>query len=458
MMSSSSLSQDQKKYLSSRLLRNVHLKLVAASVCTSDNFQKGSGLTGYFVRYKRMFVPLATLTEGSDPSVNDWTTEQVTVAMEQWGDIIKITDVAQLTTSHPALQLAMDLLSDNAQRVIDREIQIVWLAGTNIIYGDASVTSRATITSTMKIDDNLVTKAYVTLADAGAQPRGMKSSGQASNYTKGGDGNTMGDMHYVGVTTPQVTADIRRTGTALGTWAAVQTYAKSGIGLYNMEVGTWLGIRWVESNFVPKFRLLGNTTTAVLTTASFGTDTPTITSATTGGTLTDGTTYYYKVTRKDKLRGFEEFISIEHTTAATSSANTNKFTFDFAALTAGYVYNIYFGSTTGDSNLKQHATVNSAVGDTVVVGAVPSSTTTAPANPRGSGDGSDPSAVHVVYIHADDSCVFSQLQDLEMDMTPNQSLPGNVLKLARWAGYKFMAKAMRTNESFLLRLEVATTH
>lgn len=455
MMSSSSLSNDQRKYLAQRLLRNVHLKLVAASVCTSDSFQKGTGLTGTFVRYKRMFVPLATLTEGSDPDPNDWTTETVTVVMEQWGDIIKITDVAQLTTAHPALQLAMDLLSDNAQRVIDREIQIVWLAGTNIIYGDASVTSRATITSTMKIDDNLVTKAYVTMADAGAQPRGMKASGQASNFSKGSDGNTMGDMHYVGVTSPQVTADIRRTGTALGTWAAVQTYSKSGIGLYNMEVGTWLGIRWVESNFVPKFRLLGNTTAAVSDTASFGTDTPTMTEGS-GGTLATSSAVYFKVTRKDKLRGFEEYISIEH--SFTTSGATKKLTFDFTGLTAGYVYNLYAGTVTGDSNLKQFATQNIAVAGTAVLSAIPSSTTTAPANPRGLGDGSDPTAVHVVYIHADDSCVFSELQDLEMDMTPNQSLPGNVLKLARWAGYKFMAKAMRTNENFLLRLEVSTTH
>ena len=45
------------------------------------------------------------------------------------------------------MQQATELLADNAQRVIDREVQKVWLAGTNVFYGDNTVTSRGAITS-----------------------------------------------------------------------------------------------------------------------------------------------------------------------------------------------------------------------------------------------------------------------------------------------------------------------
>lgn len=457
-MSSSSLSTDQRKFLAAKLLRNTYLKLVCASVCSSVKFERGAGLTGYFVRYKRMNVPVTGITEGTDPTPSSFTIEQVTVTLEQWGDALQITDVAKLTTAHPVMQLAQQLLSDNAQRVIDREVQLVWLAGTNIQYGDGSVTTRATITKDMKATDDAIGKAYITLGDAGAQPRG--ASGSTDNYDKSDTGKAsslVGPQAYLGICGMQITQDVRRAAMAYGTWAAVGTYHSAQDVRMNV-VGMWNGIRWVETNFIPKLTRLGNTTVAVTTTNSFGTNTPTITSAATGGTLTDGATYYWKVTAKDLTRGFEEYISIEHTTAATSSANTNKFTFDFAACTAGYVFNVYFGASTGDSNLKQFATTNIAVGDTAVVTAVPGTTVTAPGSLRNSGDGNDPTYVHLLYIHGEESCIWSELQDLEFMVIENKPAPGNLLGLNQWVSYKFLGKAMRCNEAFMLRCEFATTN
>lgn len=458
-MTSTSLATDQKKFLASRLLRNVFLKLVCASVCSSQKFERGAGLTGYFVRYTRMAVPLTTITEGTDPTPSSFSIASVTVTLDQWGDALQITDVAKLTTLHPVMTLAQQLLADNAQRVIDREVQLVWLAGTNKIFGDGSVTTRATITKDMKATDDVIGKAYVTLGDAGAQPRG--AGGSVDNYKVGETGSpstVVGPQAFVGISGMQITQDIRRAAMAYGTWAASATYGKvQGADLMRNEVGMWNSIRFIETNFIPKYTTLGNSTVAVVSTAAFGTDTPTVTTATTGGTLTDGATYYYKVTKKDVTRGFEESISIEHTTAATSSANTNKFTFDFTGLTAGFVYNIYFGSSTGDANLKLFATQNIAVGATAVVGAVPASGS-APASLRSSADGSDPSTIHVLYIHGEDSCIWTELQDLEFMVIENKPAPGNLLGLNQWVSYKFLGKAMRCNESFMVRLELASTN
>lgn len=456
-MTSSSLSTDQSKYLSAKLLRNVYLKLVCASVCSSRKFERGAGLTGYFVRYTRMNVPQTTLTEGTDPTPSSFTIAQVTVTLDQWGDALQITDVAKLTTKHPVMQLAQQLLADNAQRVIDREVQIVWLAGTNIIYGDGTVTTRATITKDMKATDDVLGKAYVTLGDAGAQPRG--AGGETDNIKVGETGSpstVVGPQAYVGICGMQITQDIRRAAMAYGTWAAAATYGKvQGADLMRNEVGMWNSIRFVETNFIPKYVRLGNATTAVASTASFGTDTPTVTMSNGAGTLSNSTTYYYKVTRKDLTRGFEEAISIEHTTATGGADDTC--TFDFAGLTAGYVYNVYFGSATGDANLKQFATTNIAVGATAVILAVPASGS-APANLRATADGSDPSTIHVLYIHGEESCIWSELQDLEFFVIDNKAAPGNLLALNQWVSYKFLGKAMRCNEAFMLRCELATTN
>lgn len=458
-MNSSALSTDQRKFLAAKLLRNVYLKLVCASVCSSQKFERGAGLTGYFVRYKRMQIPQTTIAEGVDPTPSAFTVEQVTVTLDQWGDALQITDVAKLTTMHPVMTLAQQLLADNAQRVIDREVQQVWLAGTNVIYGDGTVTTRATITKDMKATDDVIGKAYVTLGDAGAQPRG--AGGGVDNYKvsdAGSPSTVVGPQAYVGICGMQVTQDVRRAAMAYGTWAATATYSKPDSILKN-ETGMWNGIRWVETNFIPKYTRLGNATTAVVTGNAFGTDTPVVTAGAGGaGTLAQGTTYNFKVTRKDLTRGFEEAISIEHTMSSTGAGGaTQFFTFNFSAVTAGYVYNVYFGSATGDANLKQFATTNIAVGTTITVNAVPASGS-APASLRAAADGSDPSTVHVLYIHGEESCIWTELQDLEFMVIENKPAPGNLLGLNQWVSYKFLGKAMRCNESFMLRLELASTN
>lgn len=458
-MTSSSLSTDQRKFLAAKLLRNVHLKLVCASICASQKFERGSGLTGYFVRYKRMNVPLTAMSEGVDPTPSSFTIEQVTVTLEQWSDALEITDVAKLTTAHPVMTIAQQLLAENAQRVIDREVQLVWLAGTEVTYGDGTVTTRATITKDMKATDDVLGKIYVTLGDGGAQPRG--SSGGTDNMTKasatGGPSTLVGPKGFIAITDMFVTQDVRRAAAAYGTWAAVNTF-HDGDAIRRNAVGTWNGFVFVETNFIPKYTRLGNATTAVASGNAFGTDTPVVTAAATGGTIAATTAHYFKVTRKDKTRGFEEAISIEHSMDSAGGVGVNSFTFNFSGLTAGYVYNVYFGSSSGDANLKQHATTNIEVGTTLTVTAVPGTSITAPANLRASADGDDPSALHLIYFHGEESCIWTDLQDLQFFVIDNTPSYGNLVGAKQWVSYKFLGKAMRCNEDFMHRLEIATTN
>ncbi len=447
-------SSDQEKFLAAKLLQRTNLRLVCASICEKIAQPKGSGLTANFVRYTRMQVPLTALTEGTDPSDSTFSLETVTATMDQWGAVLTLSDVAILTTAHPLLQQAMDLLSDNAQRVIDREVQIVWLAGTNVQYGDGSVTARASITTAMKLSDATIHKARITLSDAGVPGRGgpyKEPKGQEAA------GTLLNGQHYLGVAGPQVMADIMASGTSLGTFASVATYANQK-SLYNSEIGTWLGVRWVETNFIPKFTMLGNTTAAVASAAAGGTNTPVITAVATGGDLKSATTYFWKVTRKSLTRGFEEDISIAHSTSSGGSGDNESFTFNFTGLTAGYVYNLYFdsvvdGGTGTDATLLLH-TANIAVGTTVTVTTEQLTGTAAPANVNTTGSPN----IYVVYIHGESSVGWVGLQELQVMVTPDAATTDNPLKLRRKVSYKFMGKSYIRNQSCLIRVEVASTY
>lgn len=447
----STTSVDRDKFLVATLLKRSHIKLVMASLCDKIKMKQGAGLTAYFVRYKRMNTPVATITEGTDPSASSFALEELTVTMDEWGDIITVTSRAVLTTNHQLIQQALTLLADNAARVMDREIQLVLLAGTNIQYGDGSVLTRRTITSAMTINETVITKARVSLVRAGAPPKGGPS-GDAKAMAA--NGTWTNGQAYVAVCGPNVLGDITRPGASLGTFAAVATYQGNGNKLFNYEIGTWLGMRWVETNFIPEITLLGDSTTAIVSAAGGVNGMPVVTAVDGGGTLTSSTTYYFKITRKDLLRGFEEAVSIEHTMSSTATANNESFTFAMPS-TAGYVYNVYFGSSTGDANLKL-AAENVAASATATVTAVSSSTVTPPDNILATD--ASLAAVHMVYIFADDCISWVGFFDTQVMITPDQSIIGNVLKLKRSIGYKFYGKAVIKDQTRILRLEVASTY
>src|SRR5690349_19395748 len=123
-ITNSTITYDQEKFLVNKLLDRSLLRLVMGGLCDNISMKDGAGLTAYMVRYKRMNVPLATLTEGTTPSGSSFELEQVTVTLDQWGDFLELTDVAQLTAKHPLMTQCTELLADNAARVMDREITL----------------------------------------------------------------------------------------------------------------------------------------------------------------------------------------------------------------------------------------------------------------------------------------------------------------------------------------------
>lgn len=448
LLTSSGLSTDQEKFLVGKLLDRSYLNLVMGSLCDKLQMREGAGKTAYMVRYKRMNVPMATLTEGVLPSSSTFTLEEVTVTLDQWGDWLEISDVAQLTTKHPVMQQAQLLLADNAARVMDREICVVLLAGTNVIFGDGSVTDRQSINETMTISDGLLKDARAQLANDGAPAYGSPAGDAkevASGFSRG--------QGYILVCGPEIVNDISSPSVSYGTFVSYANFNDSS-KLLTAEVGKWLNFRVLETNFIPRFTRLGNTTIANASGSGFGVTGLTVTAVDGGGSLTSATSYAYKVTRKDLLRGFEEAISIIHTTTSTGAGNNESFTFALPS-TVGYVYNVYFDKTsasTTDAGLGL-VSANNAASATVAVTAV--ATGVQPPGSVGSSTNTTISLIHPVFIVAQSALAWCGFYKPKMMLSPNTATKDDPLAQKRTIGYKFFGKAVIKDQTRLLRLEVA---
>jgi N4-gp56 family major capsid protein len=444
-MNAAALSLDQEKYLVAKLLDRSYINLVMASMCDKLSMKEGAGRTAFMVRYQRMNVPVATLTEGTTPADSVFSLQEVTVTLDQWGDWIEVTDVAELTTKHPVIQEATRLLADNAARVMDREITVVMLAGTNVIFGDGTPTARSGVDATMVVTDALLKRARALLTNDGAPPFGGPAGDakEASKSYPRGSG-------YMLVCGPEVVNQISNPSVSYGTFVTTATHSDPS-QLVTGEVAKWINFRIVESNFIPRFTRLGNTTEANASGSGFGVTGLTVTAAASGGSLTNGT-YFYKVTRKNLLRGFEEEISIAHSTA--SGGGTASYTFVLPS-TAGFVYNIYFdktagGGTNADSNLGL-AFENAPAGATRVVTAIAGAATAAP--PQSINN--NVSLVHPIFIVAQSALAWCGFYKTRMLMSTTGATKDDPLAQRRTLGYKFFGKAVIKDQTRLLRLEVA---
>ena len=440
--------KDQEKFLVNKLLERAYIKLVMDAVCEDLTMKEGAGDTAYFVRYKRMNVQVEALTEGVTPTdSNSIELEEVTVTLDQWGDYLILTDVVMLTTKHPLLQQAQILLADNAARVMDREITMVLLAGTNIQYFDGNVLARTDITSDMIMNSDVVAKAAINLTMGGASPIG----GMRQDAKKNKDQNYLNSLEYIAICGPHIKFELLRPSVNLGTFIQNNVYNQKGSGVTMGAVGKYMGCLWIETNFIPVFTLFGNKNVAAAEGAAVGGLTGVALDVNAaGGALTVATTYYWKVVRRNKLRGFPENVSIAHSTATGGADTRMAFTFD-----SNYYYDLYFGTAAADASLKLVGV--GYTNETVNVDAVSTSALTAPANIRAQND-ADPSAVHIVFICGEGSVAWAGFYKTRFMVSPAGATNVDPLEQRRSVGFKFYGKAVIKNNDFMLRVELASTY
>lgn len=404
----SALSDDIKAYLAIKTLELAQKDLKFYPIGDKFKLSSGEGKTFRITKYERLNLPQSALTEGTPPSGTAMSITQVTAIADQWGDVVKITDVAELTISHPVMSIANDLLAKQAAETLEREIQIALNAATNIQYADKDTPTANNSRDDIVATDDIITRDEILKAKTDLKNKGARTS----------DGSA-----YLGVMNVNVAADIQNDSATNG-WIDVSKYANL-VAIQNAEIGKWQGVRWIESNFTQTY--VG---TAVVTSAADAT----------ASTLT-AVSHDFVVVGRNKITGFDETVSQLGTITPTVSQST-KLTMPSDD---DYTYDIYYGISAG-ALAKLTAFTDQVASDEVIVSAIG----TGVAAPIAPASGV---TVYKTYIFGKGAFGVTELTNIERFLTPNTPDSANPLMQFRMTGWKAFFKGVILNNDFMRVIE-----
>lgn len=289
------------------------------------------GTTYTASRYERLPLPYAALQEGVAPAGESMTLAQVTATAQQWGDLVRVTDVANLTIKHPLFQQAIQLVSLQMPETLERNTMNTLIAGNQINYVNSRA-SRAAIVATDVLSPNEVYRAVGSLETYGA-PHFMGDE-RADMMIEAGAYNDRSKSpatmaHYVALIHPLPVNDMRQNATVANAWS------QSDINrLYNNDLGEWGGVRFCKSNMVPYW--LGVA------------DPATNTGSGAGGALA-ANTYFIQITGSPQQTSVEQRI-YQASAGIVLAGGTSSVTVALPTL-ANYVFNVYIGTSASPTNL-----------------------------------------------------------------------------------------------------------
>ncbi len=186
-------------------------------------------------------LPLATtaLTEGTVPSGSNLAMTNVSVSLSQYGDYTKISDLTQFLYDRSMIKDASEVLGIEAQETIDTLVVNVVAGGTNVVYGDGTVSARTSVTNTMVLTTTLVRRAVRFL--------------ERNNVKKFTSPIGLINKAFALVAHPDTLNDLRADTAFVNAvnYSSPDPKNPERGDLFTGEIGYWMGARIVSSTIAP---------------------------------------------------------------------------------------------------------------------------------------------------------------------------------------------------------------
>ena len=231
-----------QKIVTKELIEILKQKLVWYKTAKVHTVSKGSNSkTVVFRGFNRLSLALTPLNEGITPAGQNLTMNQVNAVLSEYGDFTVITDIVEFLYDRSAIKDASDVLAIQSSETIDTTIMNVVASGTNVIYGNGTVATRATVANTMLLTATLVTRAVRFL--------------ERNNVEKFSSFNGMISDAYALIIHPDVAMDWRNDSSfisAVNYSSPTPSNPKRG-DLFTGELGYWQGVRIISTTISPVF-------------------------------------------------------------------------------------------------------------------------------------------------------------------------------------------------------------
>ncbi len=219
--------------------------------------QKDGSDTIKFRKYGNLTANTTALTDGVTPTGKQLSITDITAQVLYYGDYVTITDKVLNETKDPLLTETAAILGDQAGDSLDQLARDVLVAGTTVQYA-SSATSRATVTSAMKLNREEIKQAVRTIKGNNGKP-------MTSRIDPNTGYNTVPmNRAFIGIVHPDTTYDLED---ATG-WIPVEKYPNKK-DLMDTEVGYLARVRFIESTNGKVFSAAGSGSIDVYATMIF---------------------------------------------------------------------------------------------------------------------------------------------------------------------------------------------
>jgi N4-gp56 family major capsid protein len=326
----STFASDVEAFIADETLPLARRQLVAYQFGDPLELPKGRGTTYTAVRYNRIPLPYAPLSEGVPPLGETMSISTVSATAQQWGDKVNLTDIAELTIKHPVFKEATKLVALQQAETLERNTYNALAGLTQVNYVN-SRGSRAALVAGDVLDPATVIRTNAALETLGA-PRYMgdemtdtKLDAEAGGSKASSNPRQM--PHYAALIHPLVAGDFRQNSTVVTAWSYSDLNR-----LYNYEIGEWSGIRFCKSNMIPSW---------------VGVAQVNGTGGSAGALATN--TYYVQVTGSDTQNQYES--RIYQVSGSVSVTGPNGSISVAIPNVSGFTFSVYIGTTTSPANL-----------------------------------------------------------------------------------------------------------
>ena len=149
-------------YYDRKLLKKAVPRFVYQQWAQTRDIPRNNSDVIKFRRYSLLSSATTPLTEGVTPSGSQLSKTDLTATVAQYGDYVTLTDKLVFTTLDPVLSETAGILGVQYAQTMDELARDVLAAGTTVQYA-GTATSRATVSSSMKITKSEIQEAVKTL-------------------------------------------------------------------------------------------------------------------------------------------------------------------------------------------------------------------------------------------------------------------------------------------------------